>query len=296
MKSLGCTLALGIGIATAGCAVGNDDAALGSGESIDESADAPSLPDENDGGASGPESGALAVVGTTSICTTSIFGPTQRYDKVRILSGTNEAAERLVLVTNGAVQRTQRIRQVNFIESGGQLDEALAPRYRTWAYVAGGGAINQFGGERAFVKDRGFVSCQPTANQTILSEPGATFSGCSRTLQSTPSFRRCSSTTPVAQVFPTARISMAQSGTTFTFRNTSSGYYEAVRWRVQRECYLGDGSDQSFNYAFAQSTNRTSYSISLPKSSPDCQFASYLVELELTSRGFPTVSTYRIPF
>jgi hypothetical protein len=284
MKSLRCTFAVGFAVATTACAVGTELE-----EPIEESVD--------DGDPSaGIESEAFAV-GTTSICTTSIYGPTQRYDRVPILTSTNEATERAVLVTNGAVQRTQRFGQVSFIESGGLLDETLAPGYRTWTYVAAGGAVNQFAGERAFMKNRTFMSCQPAAkqspNQSIMYEQGATFSGCTNAIQrSTPNFRRCSSTTPVAQVFPTPKFTYTRSGTTYTFRNTSSGYYETVRWSVARECFR-DESDGRIQYGFAQSTNRGSYTINLPtrNADPDCPIAFYLIELQLSSRGFPTVST-----
>lgn len=283
-----CIVVLGCGIAAVGCAVGGDsDDPSVAGESAEVPPEIRNLPDVESAEDTGGVAKSALVAGTTSICTNSIYGPSQRYDNVSILTGDNEATSRAVLVTDAARQRTQRQWQVAFVEAGGWVDETYARRFGTWAYVAERGALVNFGGDRAFVQNNASVSCQAGATTNIMNTAGAQILGCTRNLQAnTPKFWRCSSTTPVSQVFPTVSIAATRSGDKVTFRNTSRGYYESVQWSILKNC----PADEEYTWTDV-STSPTGFTATLPKSA--CVGASYQVYLNLRSRGFAPTSNYR---
>jgi hypothetical protein len=216
-----------------------------------------------------------AVSGTTSICG-QIGSTTFRFDGAAILTGSNTNNADGVVVTNGASQHPSRGGQKVFVESGGSFFDDGSGAHRLFVNSGGRAKLDGGGGHVAYIDSNGSMDCSGDSLSKLVRESGSRLTACyGATSGTVHPFRRCSRTTAVEAVWPTVKCTATRSGNTVTFRNTSTGTFNAAEWTIIKY----DG----FNFTVvARSTARSGFSTNLAPFGSVYSNTFYYANLRLT--------------
>jgi hypothetical protein len=179
------------------------------------------------------ELSAPAVVGSTSMCT-QLDGRSVRVDRAAILAGPSANGANAVVVSDGATQRPTRGGQTIFVERGGRVEEDGSGGHVVFVAPGGSAWLGGGGGHTAFVRAGGSLDCTDIGGgNSVRREAGASLRNCGNPPTSTIApFSRCSATTPADVIWPTVRCTTSRTGSSVTFRNTSTGTYSGATWQV----------------------------------------------------------------